>query len=748
MLLFKCRISYILKSRLPNSVIIVITLLFPCFLQANDRNEVVDVFQTDKQIVIDGNLDDEAWGEITPLKFYQHTPLNGKDEVTHSVVKAAYDQKYFYLSARCTNDKDKRSTPTFKRDALGRNMDHVGLILDTYNDNENALMFFVTPTGSRIDATMINDAANGEMSTTWDGFWDAEVEEDESGWSMELRIPFSSLKFQSINNESVMGMTVYSYIAKDSKMDTYPDISNKWGFWSWSKPSQTQKIRFKNIEPNRPLYIAPYLLAGFEQSIDVDEKHKTFSKTNLGEFEAGLDMKYALSDNLTVDLTVNTDFAQVEADDAQINLTRFSLFFPEKRKFFLERESNFNFNFGGYDNLFYSRSIGLFEDKKVRIIGGARLVGRVGKWDVGLMNLQTGRSHGLPTENFGVYRLRRQVINSYSYMGGIITNRFGETGDYNLAYGLDGIVKVVGDEYFSYNLAQTVNKQDSTMLSGFDASRVSLSWERRKYEGISYKIDYDYSGAKYTPGIGFQLRNDFSGVGARLAHGWIPGDEAKIQRFDISLTATGYMRNKDNTIESIELTPYFNVAQKNTVDYGAGLPIYFETLTDTFHLSDDTYITEGTYKFVNASMYFNTAQDNKVIAYFNLHAGGFYDGNRISADVYAEWNASRYLQLSGFYQYNQILFNQRSQEFYAQIARFKIQITLNTKIEAASYIQYNSAAKQSIINFRLRYNPKDGNDLYVVYNEGRDLQRRDYDFTTPIASDRALLMKYVYTFRL
>jgi hypothetical protein len=727
---------------------IILLFLVVSGLFAAGNSESIEIQRISEAVKIDGIIDEKQWKLISPFEMISHWPENGKKGTTHTDIRVGYDDDYLYFAATCFSSQDERQMSNFKRDAWGMNMDQVALILDSYNDNENALIFAVTPTGSRVDVAMFNDASTGEFNLTWDTYWDAQVTQDDDAWYVEMRIPFSSLKFQSINDEVIMGMSVYSYQANGKVMDTYPGISDRWGFWSFAKPSQAQRVRFKNINSNRPLYISPYVLTGLEQKNEINAEVSGFDTKNSGELEAGIDVKYAVSDNLTLDVTVNTDFAQVEADDAQINLTRFSLFFPEKRKFFLERESNFKFGFGGYNQLFYSRRIGIYDNQLVRILGGARLVGRIGKWDIGLMDLQTGRLEEIPTENFGVLRLRRQVFNSNSYVGGMVTSRLAENGYYNIAYGLDGIIRVVGDEYFSYNLAQTVDKDLNKSMSGFDASRLHLTWERRTFEGFGYQFSYDYGGYNYNPGLGFETRNDFSGGSTVFSYGWLPGKRSNVQRIMLKLEGTSYFRNASASLESLELGPKLDITRKKNDEYGGNITVQQENLIDTFKLSDDAFIVPGEYNFVSSGVYYNTPQGKNLRSSFRLDGGGFFDGTRISAEAGPFWNISRYLELSGFYQYNRISFNSRDQLFIAHIARFKILVSLNTKLEVSSYIQYNSASRTSVINFRIRYNPRDGNDFYLVYNENDDLDRYTYDFQAPLATYRTLLVKYVHTFRL
>ena len=249
---------------------------------------------------------------------------------------------------------------------------------------------------------------------------------------------------------------------------------------------------------------------------------------------------------MVMDLTLNTDFAQVEADDEQINLTRFSLYYPEKRPFFLERSSVFDFNLGANNTLFYSRRIGLSDDgDPIRIYGGARLIGRAGKWDVALLDMQTapltktteGVSEDiLPSENFGVLRFRRQVINENSYVGAGFTSRLGMNGHYNLGYGLDGVIRLFGQDYLSMRLAQTL-ETGVTNASLLDPTRFATDWTRRSTTGLGYTLGYSYSGINFNPGIGFEMMDNYSSSRLTMLYGWLGGDKSKLFSHNINMTS-------------------------------------------------------------------------------------------------------------------------------------------------------------------------------------------------------------------
>ena len=283
----------------------------------------------------------------------------------------------------------------------------------------------------------------------WDTFWDVKTTQDDNGWYVEMRIPFSSLRFQTVQELVSMGLIINRTISYKNEVNTYPAMDPKYGFSAATKPSLAADVNFENIQPSKPIYISPYVIGGYSKLYQINDEYTAYVPDVKKEFNSGFDIKYNINSNLTFDATVNTDFAQVEADNQQVNLTRYSLYFPEKRMFFQERSSLFSFSLGGRSDLFYSRNIGLSAGyTPLRIYGGARLIGKIGKWEMGVLDMQTEKYDTItPSENFGLFRVRKQVINPNSYVGGIFTSRLGMNGDYNLAYGVDGIFKVFGEDY-------------------------------------------------------------------------------------------------------------------------------------------------------------------------------------------------------------------------------------------------------------------------------------------------------------
>ncbi len=735
-------------------ITVLITLCVVSGFVYSDTPSRIVLQRIEGPITLDGVIDEPSWEKITPFSFIQNAPNFGQEPTERTVVLVAHDDEYMYLAGYLyDSEPSKILDSTKQRDTQAAATDFFGIVIDCFCDKENGLAFFTTPTGLRWDATVANDGVterNNEMpfGMSWDTFWDVAVTRNEEGWFAEFRIPFSSLRFQDVDGRVVMGIIIWRWIARKNEIDVFPAISPDSGAWSIVKPSLAQEVTMEGVHPKKPLYITPYVLGGHGRAYELNDAETEYLREDDPVFEAGLDIKYGITSNFTADITLNTDFAQVEADNVQVNLTRFSLFFPEKRRFFLERASTFEFRFGGPNRLFYSRRIGINEDTDdmVRIYGGARLVGRVGGWDLGFLNMQTAKVEGLPSENFGVLRVRRRVFNPFSYVGGMITSRIGMDGSYNVAYGLDGIFRIFGDDYLTINWAQTFENGVVNKFLSLDPAKFRLDWERRTLKGIGYSLGISRAGEDYNPGMGFEMREDYIRFGNRVFYAWIPSAESFLHLHQVYLNGFLTLRNSDNTTESAELGPGW-MFETNSGWGGFIQPkIYTENLDEAFELTDDVEVPPGEYTFYGVEGSLNTPMGRTFSVIPNFKIGSFYDGWRISAGTFYFLNLSSTWQLSGFYEFNRIEFPDRDKEFTAHIARLKIMATFTTKLSASVFVQYNGAEDVVVANIRFRYNPREGNDFYLVYNHGINTDRYRSLPHRPFLDNRAIMVKYTYTF--
>ncbi len=703
-------------------------------------------------ITLDGHSTESAWEKVEPLPLTVLAPTYRGTATNKTEIRVAYDDDFLYVSGRCYDPNPSEILITsLARDNISPTDDSFGIVLDTFNDNENALVFPTNAGGLREDWAVSNDAepllTPFPFNSSWNTFWDVATVVTEQGWFVEMRIPFSSLRFESSNGQVVMGMIVWRYNARNNEVVTFPDVPPK-SDWAVIKPSLAQDVLFEGIASRNPVYFTPYLLGGLGVDAELRSDSLAYENTRSTKRELGFDLKYSLTSNLTLDLTANTDFAQIEADDEQVNLTRFSLFFPEKRVFFQERSSIFDVDMGGPNRLFYSRRIGLSEEGPVRIYGGARLVGRVGDWDLGFLNMQTAKSTDLPSENFGVLRLRRQVFNEYSYVGLLMTSRVGNDASYNYAYGIDGIIRVVSDDYLLLNWAQTfddgvMGARTNTLTS---IARARLQWERRSNIGFGYELSYSYAGEHFDPAMGFAPRTNYTRFGDRLFYGWRPGEESPIQNHVLTLFASAFWNNSTGSVESSELGPQWNAAFKTGAAMFVSARWLTEKLTEPFELSDGVAVPAGRYTFFNVGGMYQTPYGASLRTGVTLDVGTFYDGNRFSLGLSPGWSVSKHLDLTAEYQYNRVHFPDRAQTFEAHIGRLRVKSNLSTQLSSIAFLQVNTAEHGVVLNFRLRYNPREGSDFYIVYNEGINTNRYRELPVLPRTDTRTVLLKYTYTF--
>ena len=743
-------------------------LIFFTFIYPSLGQDPIVIKKIEENIVFDGLPFEDIWNEVEPFPVVMFQPNYGQEPTEKTEIRLCYNDQYLFVSGRlCHKDPSKIRYSTKKRDDFGGNSDSFGIILDTFDDNENALLFATTPVGLRSDFMIFNDAVgrmnNMPFNVSWNTFWDVETVINKEGWFVEIRIPISSLRFQDIDGVTTMGLIVWRSIPHKNETIIFPAIHPKYGIWATMKPSQAQKIVFNSIKPEKPVYIAPYALSGISEVYELNEKEAVYIKDNTPTLEGGLDVKYGLTSNLTLDITLNTDFAQVEVDDERVNLTRFSLFFPEKRLFFQERSSNFSFNLGGPSNLFYSRSIGIYDEKPVRIYGGARIVGRAGKWDIGLLDMQTApvwerdsidqRQKVLPSENFGVLRIRRQVINPFSYVGGILTSRMGTNGSYNYAYGLDGIFRLFGDDYLDIKWAQSFETDSLNDPISLKPTHFGLNWERRTEVDLGYDFSFSWSGEHFNPGMGFQMRENYYMGRGQIQWGWLPGENSKLYSHKIFFSGMRFNNVEDRALESASIGPGWSFQTKNSSIGNFRINYNIEDVKEEFTFPDeadtiDAEIPMGRYNYWDFRGLFITPMTKSFYTIGMFDVGQFYDGTRFSITLRPTWNISSSIELSGMYQFNRLDFKTRDQEYTSHIGRFKLMYMFSTKLSASTFIQYNSEVDAIITNFRFRYNPREGNDFYLVFNEGRNTRLDREMPNLPQISDRTILLKYTYTFNL
>lgn len=699
-------------------------------------------------ITLDGFPHEPVWQQIEPLPLTMYQPVFKGEMSEDTEIRVAYDNEYFYISGKLyDSEPNKIIANTMYRDRYSGD-DTFAIILDTFNDNQNARWFFVTPTGVRVDQLISRDSeGEGSINRNWETYWDAATQITDEGWFVEIRIPFSSLGFQVVNDEVIMGLIAYRWMSRQSERHIFPDIAPNWtrGF---TKPSQAQKIRLSEVQYDKPIYITPYVLGGFERLNNLMMNTQNYVKETRYTTEAGLDIKYPVSNNMNLDLTLNTDFAQVEADEAQVNLSRSPLFFPEKRQFFQERSGIFDFNLGGNNTLFYSRRIGLQQGRPIRIYGGVRIAGRTGKWDVGALNMQTESlaELQLPGENFGVYRARRDLINENSYLGGIVTSRLGMDGSYNVGTGVDFIYNYSGSHFIDLKYAATFDDQFTESADPLSNSIIRLFLQKQSSRGLFYRFTAKRSGERYLPAMGFESRFNYSLMDVRLSYGYYNETDSPIRTLTPTIRYFVTTRNEDSSVESMLIENDWSINFKNNSDFTVTANWWYENLQNPLFFSDEVYVAPGDYSFYGVKLEYGMSNAKLLRTDITGGINTFYDGSQISFGISPTWNQSKFFEVSGGIEFNLVEFPDRDQKEFLNIFRLRSLIALNTKVSLQLLSQYNYLVRRLGTNARFRYNFREGNDFWIVFSETSNTHLDRTIPTLPRFNNRVLLVKYTHTF--
>jgi len=714
-------------------------------LHAQDRYMVK---KPESNIIFDGLCNEEAWENIEPFDLIMFSPDYGSEPSEKTEIRIAYDETYLYFSGVFHDSNPEKMKIQLKRDDWKYECDWFIVILDTYSDKENTVVFATSPSGGRTDVSFAKDVEvlMRDMNTNWNTYWDVKTNINDNGWEAEMRIPFSSLRFNETDEGVVMGLGLIRGLSYRNEVYSLPTAKREHTFWGIYKASQTREILIKGISPRKPVYITPYILGGLKQQNILNDEGTAYEHTNKPEWNIGLDTKMRVADNLTLDLSLNTDFAQVEDDNQRVNLTRFPLFFEEKRQFFQERRTNFEFNFNNYNRLFHTREIGLYGGQPVTVYGGARLVGRIKSWDLGLLSMQTAPFEDeLLSENFTVMRMQRDVINEQSTAGAIFASRTDLDGNYNVSYGLDASVHLFGNEYLKAMWAQTFETGEENQALSLDPARIFFQWERRTSEGLAYNFNFNMAGPDYNPGIGFESRTDYSRYGTRISYDWINSD-SWLYTHGFYLSGYLYSDNTNKITETSSLVFGWSFESRDGMSGRLSANHSYENLVYDFNPYPDLSVPQGKYNFLFLDGYLYSPRGRAFVLQSSFSAGQWYDGYSGSITLTPSVIIKQRLQFTGTYSYSRAWVDERGQDFNSHLFSLRGQLVLNTKLSLSAFIQYSSVSKFIPSNIRLRYNPREGNDLYIIYDEGFNTDRYREIPVMPVSRIRTIMLKYTYTF--
>jgi hypothetical protein len=720
----------------------------------------VEIPQLDSGISIDGRIDEAEWQGAKVLRLVQLEPVAGANTSESSIVMLAHDGEAIYAAAWFDDSQPSliRANGLQRDELVGDDL--FGLVIDSFNDDESALAFYTNAVGTRIDEAISN---NGEFSGSnpfnrnWNTFWDSAARLTAHGWEAEIRIPFSSLRFNAEDGRVVMGVICWRTITRKMEVDTYPALDGKL-YRGHRRPSLAEDVELVGVSSARQLLVTPYVLSGVSQqteTIDAIEQSNAlvsdgYEIVQSQDAQAGLDLKWGITSDLTLDLTVNTDFAQVEADDAVVNLSRFSIFRPEKRLFFQERAGVFEFGTGGVSRVFYSRRIGIDEDgAPVRILGGVRLVGRMGGWDVGVLDMHTEATQAMPSENLGVVRVRRQAFNNASYVGGIFTSRVDAGGGSNRVFGLDSVVRFNTGDELVVRFAQSFDTESGqSTVGGLNSGRLFTKMQRINRQGWGYTALATWCGPDYQPRLGFAARDGFSQLYGELRHGRMSDGDRWYRSTTKWIDGGGYWRTDDGRLDSGHFGFGGNLQTRAGTWMWADLRGFSESLIESFEIGNGVEVPDGDYVWTGLSFGFNRPQGRKVRVWGNGYIGQFYDGQRLRLRLGPQWTASKNLSAGLTYEFNAVRFPARDDDLLIHLAQLRLVWSFNSKITTDLFSQLNSLDERVSSNLRFRYNLREGTDLYVVFSESMWTNPLQDGFRLPTSDARGVVVKYSQTWNL
>jgi hypothetical protein len=709
----------------------------------DDRNKVWSLPKLTGPIRIDGLSDDSAWQVVAPLPMTVYLPAHGAAPTERTTARVGYDNDALYvvIDAWESHPGGVRASSMIRDDDSPG--DFINVLLDTYGDRQTAVTFSTTPGGQRNDWTISNDAQSGDaLSPAWNGVWELATRRGPEGWHAEYRIPFSTLRFASDGRRVEFGLSLNRLTAHSNERVTYPAIEPSAPLALW-KPSRWQRVMIEDIRPGRSLRVTPYALAGVEGGREPDPARSPWSRDE--RMEVGGDLKLGVTPSLTLDLTANTDFAETEVDDQRINLTRYPLFYPERRAFFVERAGTFEVRTGDADILFNSRRVGLTATgEPVRILGGARLGGRVRGWDIGVFDAQTGRTPAGVRENLGVLRARHGVLNPRSWAGVMLTS-WVTPDSHQVALAADGDLNLGGDDYLGFAAVALAGDAGPGSDRGvFPRGALRLRAERRRDRGPWYRAAVATTGARYTPALGYVERRDAIQPAAELGYG------VQISEAGHLLKGSGRMtlnyRNAAGSLESSTGTLTLALQQPGGATWTLTGIRQEDDLLSTFAPTPGTTVPAGRYTAEYVKLTLAAPTGPRAVVGGSVQAGGYYDGTLYSLLLTPEWRASAHLRVSADLELTRINFPDRGEREVSRLARLRILASATPQLSLSAVVQANGLADLATGNFRLRYNVSEGHDLWVVYGHLLNMDRDRMDPAAPGTARASLLVKYTRSF--
>ncbi len=686
--------------------LILVVMLLPAAARAGRQRARLRAGFTNAPIHVDGRLDEPAWrsaGTITNLT--EQSPHPSAPNPYRTQVKVLVGPKNVYIGFICSDpNPSKIAIHTMERDGDLRGDDTVAVVLDTFDDHRTGYVFRINVAGARQDGLI---AGPEDVSMDWDGIWDARTARTATGWTAEMVIPAETLRFTP--GYDTWGFNVERTVARDRTVLRWQGTTLNARFYDFKRDGILLGIG--RLEQGKGLSISPWGL--IRNDADFQTGHGTV------QGDGGLDVTYNLTPDLTGVLTLNTDFAETEVDTRQVNLTRFPLFFPEKRSFFLEGSSLFTFGSGlGHDFIpFFSRRIGLYQGHQVPIVGGVKVLGRTGRWNIGALDTVTGSNSVADGTNLFAGRVTYD-LSDHLTVGSILTDGDPDGIHDNALYGIDALWQT-----------STFDGGKNLSVGGW-AARSTGDNPAGRHSGWGLTVDYPNDlwdlyltvkdfGDGLDPGLGFLPRPGtrwYQGGGAYQPrpHGGMFG---WVRQFFFEAFAT-YVEDLSGHAESwrVFLTP-FNVETQSGDHAETNLAPQFERLDAPFEVAPGVIIPPGEYHFTRYRIQLESSPHRLVSVGNTVWLGDFYTGSLTQWETYATYTTPLghlRIRLSAENDYGHL----PQGDFVQRLWQTKVAWALTPDIVLSSYTQYDSESRNLGTNTRFRWTFSPGNDLFVVWNHG------------------------------
>ena len=696
---------------------------------------------------VDGRLDEPVYREVAPVSgFIQQLPDEGAPATERTDAWVLFDDENFYVSGRCWDSAPPSEWAATDRQRDSRNMlnnDLFGFLIDTFYDRRNALLFYANPLGGFVDQQITNE---GNPNRDWNPVWDVRTDRFDGGWTIEMVVPFKSLRYRPTRDQ-VWGIQLRRTVIRKNEWAylTLIPISaagfgGRGGVFRVSAAGTL--VGLEAPPAGRPLEVKPYAIGGVATDLTARPPER-----REGDGAFGVDLKYGITENLTADFTYNTDFAQVEVDEQQVNLTRFNLFFPEKREFFLEGRGIFGFARGSFrtarslrresvlgggdtPTLFYSRRIGLQAGSIVPILGGGRVTGKIGAFDVGALAIRTddGTATSADDTAFTVLRIKRDLLRRSS-IGAIVTHRSVslDGAGSNAAYGADASFSFFDD----LNLLGYYARTRTTGRAGRDGSYQA----RLDYGGDRYGFELDHLLVErnFAPEVGFLRRDNFRRTSVSARFSPRPPSIESVRQFVLEASLDYFLTADTERLETRQTQVAFQTELENSDRFGVRLSDSYELLLEPFSPAGaDHAISVGGYDFRDVRLTYALGPQRPLTGSVVVAAGGYFGGRLTSVDLNrGRVDLSTRLSLEPSLSFNWI--DLPAGSFRTDLLRGRVTYTFSPRTFASGLFQYNSTSRALGANLRLRWEYSPGSELFVVYTEEQELD--------PLRPSRSLALR-------